>query len=256
MNILLTNDDGIAGEGLLRFAARLQERKEHTVYVLAPDINRSGVSHAISFLSAPVGITEHGTNTWSCSGTPADCVMLAMLGVLPVKPDLVISGINAGANMGTDIIYSGTVAAARQAALYQVPAIALSLVGKAPFHWDQAVDFSVEHLDELVSLWDKDMVINVNIPNTPSYLGMTTTFPALRRYLDKLSVVNVPEGRKYCFVNFGHIKTIPESGSDWDAVSRNMVSISPVFIHPVVRRDRCAVAPDYAGVSPRQENLA
>jgi 5'-nucleotidase len=181
--------------------------------------------------------------------------MLAILGALPVKPDLVVSGINAGANIGTDIIYSGTVAAARQAALYQLPAVALSLVGNPPFYWEEAVAFSVEHLDALVALWDRDMVINVNIPNTPRALGTVTTFPSLRQYQDKLSIVNAPNGRNYCFVNFGHIKTAPEPGSDWDAVSRNMVSISPVFIYPVVRRDRCAAAPEYAGVAPRPENL-
>ncbi|MDR2485419.1 MAG: 5'/3'-nucleotidase SurE [Treponema sp.] len=256
MNILLTNDDGIDGEGLLTFAARLRERKEHTVYVLAPDTNRSGVSQAISFLSGPMRLTGRSANTWVCSGTPADCVMLAVLGALSVKPDLVVSGINAGANIGTDILYSGTAAAARQAALYRIPAVALSLVGRAPFYWEETAAFAADHLEEFAGLWRVDTFINVNIPNTLDIRGIATTFPSLRRYQDNLEMFKTQDGRKYCLVNFGDIITQPEPGSDGDAVARNMVSVSPVFIHPVVRRDQCAAAPEYAGVAPRPESLA
>ncbi|MDR2517854.1 MAG: 5'/3'-nucleotidase SurE [Spirochaetaceae bacterium] len=251
MNILLTNDDGIDGEGLVSFAEGLRRRAEHKVYVLAPDTNRSGVSQAISFLAGPLRLSERGERSWACSGTPADCVMLAVLGALPVKPDLVVSGINAGANIGTDILYSGTAAAARQAALYGIPAIALSLVGKPPFYWKETVDFAVERLGWLAGLWRADTFINVNIPNAPKTGGVATTFPSLRRYEDSLELFQSRDGRKYGLVNFGDIITKPEAGSDGDAVARNLVSVSPVFIHPVVRHDQCPCAPEYAGVSPR-----
>ena len=254
MNILLTNDDGIDGEGLVSFAASLRNQGEHRIYVLAPDTNRSGVSQAISFLAGPLRLSERGEHAWACSGTPADCVMLAVLGALPVTPDLVVSGINAGANIGTDILYSGTAAAARQAALYGIPAVALSLVGKPPFYWKETVDFAVERLMWLAGLWRADTFINVNIPDVPKVAGIATTFPSLRRYEDNLELFEAQDGRKYGLVNFGDIITKPEAGSDGDAVARNLVSVSPVFIHPVVRRDQCAFAPEYAGVAPRPEN--
>ncbi|MDR3341311.1 MAG: 5'/3'-nucleotidase SurE [Treponema sp.] len=237
MNILLTNDDGIDCEGLLRLADMIRSRQDHTVYVLAPDKNRSGVSHSISFFKGPIRLTPHGENAWACSGTPADCVMMAILGALPVKPDLVVSGINEGANIGTDIIYSGTAAAARQAGLYRVPAVALSLVGSKPFYWDQTVAYAVEHLEEFAGLWKPDTFINVNIPNAAAGPeGMVMTVPSRHLYQNSLSVFDAPDGATYCFINWGNIAAEPESGSDWDAVSRNLVSISPVFLHPVVQQ--------------------
>jgi 5'-nucleotidase len=163
--------------------------------------------------------------------------MMALLGVLPVKPDLVVSGINEGANIGTDIVYSGTAAAARQAGLYQVPAVALSLAGSKPFYWERAVTYAVEHLEEFAGFWKPDTFVNVNIPNTEEGpCGMATTVPAIRLYHDGVSVFDAPDGMTYCFVKPGDITAKPESDSDQDAVSRNLVSISPVFVYPVVRR--------------------
>jgi 5'-nucleotidase len=238
MNILLTNDDGIECEGLLKLAEALRGRGENTVYVLAPEGNRSGVSHSIS-LRGPIRIKDYAEDTWTCSGTPADCVMVALLGGLPVIPDLVVSGINAGPNLGTDIIYSGTAAAARQAALHRIPAIALSLAhfGGA-FFWDPAVAFVLEGLPDMITLWAEDTFLNVNIPNTPQMsLGTAITYPSRRRYDDRLAVFAAPDGHRYFFIEGGAIATEEEPGSDWEAVSRNQVSISPVFIHPVAGQD-------------------
>ncbi|MDR2797112.1 MAG: 5'/3'-nucleotidase SurE [Treponema sp.] len=252
MNILVTNDDGIAGEGLLRLVAALRAQGRHRIWVVAPDSNRSGVSHSLSFLSASICLTPQGADTWACSGTPADCVMMAIVGLLPVKPDLVVSGINKGANIGTDIVYSGTAAAARQGSLYDLPAIAFSLAGEGTFYWEPAVSFVVEHLEALIAPWRADTFINVNIPNTPGGPeGILTTFPCLRIYHDGVSVFDAPDGKKYCFINAGPVWAEPEQGSDWDAVSRNYVSVSPVFVHPVVSRDLCPGAPEYAAVAHR-----
>ncbi|MDR1302798.1 MAG: 5'/3'-nucleotidase SurE [Treponema sp.] len=252
MNILVTNDDGITGEGLLLLAVALRAQGRHRIWVLAPDSDCSGVSHSISFLKAPLCLTPRGVDTWVCSGTPADCVMMAILGGLSIKPDLVVSGINKGANIGTDIIYSGTAAAARQGSLYGLPSIALSLAGEGTFYWEEAVSFVVDHLEELQALWKADTFINVNLPNTPGKPeGMLTTFPSLRMYHDRISIFDVPGGRKYCFINGGSIWTEPETGSDWDAVSRNYVSVSPVFVHPVVSRELCPGAPEYTAVALR-----
>jgi 5'-nucleotidase len=254
MNILLTNDDGIGCEGLLRLAEELRSQNRHKIYVLAPDSDRSGVSQAIS-LKKPLRLKAHGPDTWVCSGTPADCVILASMGGLPVKPDLLISGINAEPNLGTDIVYSGTAAAARQGALNHIPSIALSLAGFThPLYWETAVSFAVTRLDELIRLWTEDIFINVNIPNIPEEpAGMAVTFPARRQYDDNLVSFDAPDGYTYCFVNPGPSKCKNDPGSDWEAVFRNQVSVSPIYLHPAVRLDRCAAAPPYEGVAPRTE---
>jgi 5'-nucleotidase len=253
MNILLTNDDGIDGEAFLDLAEALRSRTSHDVYVLAPDSNRSGVSHALTMIHNNVQVRRRAKDTWACSGSPADCVCVAILGGVPVRPDLVLSGINAGTNIGTDLVYSGTAAAARQAALHGVPGIAVSLAGRpGSFCWVEAIDYTVAALPDLLALWTEDVFINVNIPNSPGGPeGTCTTFPAIRQYNDSIVFKGESEG---CFsygLQMGETYTEPEPGSDWDAISRNYVSVSPVFIHPVVRRDRCAGVPDHAGVGKR-----
>jgi len=239
MNILLTNDDGIDSGGLQKLALALRCRG-HRVFVIAPDVNRSGISHALSLFGGPVKLTAQGEDTWSCSGYPVDCVVVALKGALPLKPDLVISGINCGANLGTDIIYSGTAAAARQASLNGVPAIALSLVGNSPFNWDMAATWSVDHLEELLSFWRGMSFVNVNIPNNPDFpRGMAVAWPAAKRYNDSLSIMEAPDGKRWCFLDADEDNEIPEAGSDCDIICRNLVSVSPVYNYPAVLRDLC-----------------
>jgi 5'-nucleotidase len=180
-------------------------------------------------------------------------VLAAVGGGLPgFLPGLVVSGINQGENLGTDILYSGTAAAARQAALLGLPGIALSLAGEPPFHWDMAVDWSVAHLEELISLWKNDTFINVNIPNNPQGPeGAAVTWPALKDYHDRLAFEAAGDGDTRCTFIAGRSSAQEEEGSDCDAISRNLVSISPIFLHPVVRRDLCAGAPDHAATGRR-----
>jgi 5'-nucleotidase len=173
------------------------------------------------------------------------------------RPGLVISGINEGENLGTDIIYSGTDAAARQGSLMGIPAIALSLAGAPPFHWEMAARWAVDHLEELRGFWEEDTFINVNIPNSPGGpRGSRITWPDVKAYRDRL----VPAGERLpvgeggelrYFFEPGNSENPPEAGSDRDAVARNLVSISPIFNHPVVRRDLCAAAPDHAAAGRR-----
>jgi 5'-nucleotidase len=167
------------------------------------------------------------------------------MGALPVKPDLLVSGINAGPNLGTDIVYSGTAAAARQGALHHIPSIALSLAGLTPpLYWDEAVSFAVTRLEALIDLWEEDIFINVNIPNTPEGPeGMALTFPTRRQYRDKLVSFDAPDGYRYCFINSGFIESENDPGSDWEVVSRNLASVSPVYLYPVVPGDRRAASP-------------
>jgi len=252
MRILLTNDDGIDCEGIKHLESALNETGRHEVYVVAPDGNRSGVSHSIT-LRGPIRLVKRSARAWACSGTPADCAIVAALGGLPFKPDLVVSGINVGPNIGTDLVYSGTAAAARQAALHGIPAIAFSLAAhEGPWAWEAAARFAAERIEELSALCVDDVFINVNIPNDPvGPRGLECTFPSRRRYNDKLAVFRAPDGTEYCFIDGGGIDTDPEDGSDQDAVDRGFASASPVFIHPVVRRDSCADVPDHAAASAR-----
>jgi len=234
MNILLTNDDGINSPGIQKLAEVLRSRSKHRIFIIAPDTNRSGVSHAISILHTPVKLTEAGEDAWSCSGFPGDCVIIGMKGALPERPHLVLSGINKGENLGTDIIYSGTAAAARQAGLAGIPAVALSLAGRGVFHWDMAASWAADHLEELISYWRKDTFVNVNIPNSPGGPeGMLATWPAVKIYKDTIEVMNAPDGSRWCFLQLMGESVVMEAGSDCDAVSRNFVSVSSVYNYPV-----------------------
>jgi 5'-nucleotidase len=234
MNILLTNDDGINSPGLQLLAAALRKNTAHQVWIIAPDTDRSGYSHSIRFLWDPIKLSERDAGSWACSGSPADCVIMAQLGALPVTPDLVISGINRGANLGTDLIYSGTAAAARQAGLGNTPAIALSLAGWKDLCWDMAVSWVIEYFEELRNLWIADTFINVNIPNSPGGpAGMAETFPARMIYHDTLAVHNARGGNRFFFVEHGGSGPQAEAGSDWEAVSKNLAAVSRIFVHPV-----------------------
>ena len=140
MKILITNDDGIFSEGITTLKNALIA--DHDVWVVAPDTERSGTSHAITLKDA-VRMSRIDERTYSCGGTPADCVLYSLLGAVDLDPDIVVSGINHGPNIGTDIIYSGTVAAARQAALMDRPAVAVSVVGmQGPLNFELAAEWS------------------------------------------------------------------------------------------------------------------
>jgi 5'-nucleotidase len=250
MNILLTNDDGIEAEGIQKLAEALRSRPEHRVFLIAPDRNRSGVSHAISILSKQVKMTAVGEDAWSCSGFPGDCVIIGVKGGLPKKPDLVLSGINMGANLGTDIIYSGTAAAARQASLYGIPALAVSLAGMDNFYWDMAASWSVDHLEELLAYWRKETFVNINIPNNAGGpKGIAAAWPAVKDYRDVMTVTDAPDGGRCFFLEAGSEALIlSESGCDCDIVSRNYVSVSTVYNYPAVPRDFCPNLPTLASI--------
>jgi 5'-nucleotidase len=124
--------------------------------------------------------------------------MVAALGGFPVKPDLVVSGINAGANLGTDVIYSGTASAAREAALHGIPALAFSLASLGgTVYWERAAAYARDHLEELLSLWKEDTFINVNIPNSPDYPSVPEiTYPSRRDYGNALTGFDAPDGNR------------------------------------------------------------
>ncbi len=231
VTILLTNDDGIYSPGLETLRSVLG--KDHDVWVLAPDGERSGFSNSIT-ISEPIRCTKIDDKRYASSGTPADCIILGTRGAIPVMPDLVVSGINIGPNLGSDIVYSGTCAGARQAVYREIPGIALSLNSfSPPFHFEPVARFVRDNLEEIVKLWNPDHFINVNAPNMEHPKGVEITTPAMRRYDDVLLPFEPPRGGTYYFVDGKPSKTVLEAGTDWHAVEMGKISVSPVMLNPV-----------------------
>ncbi len=236
MKILITNDDGIESPGLK--ALRDVLSAEHEIWIVAPDGDRSGRSHSIT-LREPVRMRKTGDRSYACGGSPADCVLYAYLGAIPVKPDFVVSGINIGPNLGTDIIYSGTAAAARQAALMGYPAAAVSSSSyNPPFHFDAAAKFILNNISLLAELWNPDHFININVPPLEGGRAeVSVTHPSKRVYTDNIVSFTAPNKDRYFFLDGELIKAEPYKNSDWAAVSSGRISISPIYLHPVNKND-------------------
>lgn len=232
MRILISNDDGISSPGLLTLKQKLENR--HEVWVSAPDRERSGTSHSIT-LREPVKFRQLDERMYSCSGSPADSILYALLGAVPVEPDIILSGINRGPNLGTDIIYSGTAAAARQGALVGVPSIAVSVAPlKAPFPFGEAADFVAANIDMLLDLWSSDHFININFPShSDNGYEVVITHPSRRIYSDRAEACSRPNGDMYYFLTGEGIHAREEEGSDWNAIQAGKVSVSPVYLHPI-----------------------
>ncbi len=239
MRILVTNDDGLFSEGIRALADCLRAR--HEVWVVAPESNRSGVSHGITMYGR-LSFARKGEREFSSSGLPADCAMTGTKGLLPAPPDVVISGINHGANIGTDIVYSGTAAAARQAAFEGIPGIAVSLVADGDdadrsvderFLWAPLARFVLDNLETLVSLCERDVFVNVNAPSLPSYRGARLTGIARREYRDTIALHAEGDGTLKRTFESSEILTRGDEDSDWAAVRDGFVSVSRVRAQPV-----------------------
>jgi 5'-nucleotidase len=254
MRILLTNDDGISSPGITLLAGALREAG-HRVFVAAPDRNRSGCSHSIVFLDEPLKIKEIEKDAWSCSGTPVDCVITALLGGIPdidittqgnklnleKGPDLILSGINLGANLGTDLTYSGTAAAARQGSFFGIASVALSLVDNemGTYHWDSILPYITEKLPEFMGFWRPGCFVNINFPNNGKKpAALVPTFPSMRYYNDRIERYTSPDGALYCFAKTGKVEGRPPTeGSDWAEVLKGNAALSVVKSEPVSGRD-------------------
>lgn len=229
MLILLTNDDGIHSAGLQALADEMQSLGR--VVVVAPDRERSAVGHALT-LHAPLRAEEIQTDRWAVSGTPTDAVSLGIHGLLKEKPALVVSGINKGANMGDDLTYSGTVAAAMEATLMGVPAIAISLASKE-FSYDnfrsaaavarQMAETVLEHG------LPADTFINVNVPDSAP-LGIRLTRQGKRVYGDAVVQNRDPRGRTYYWIGAGELSFQDLEGTDFHAVQNGYVSVTPLHL--------------------------
>ncbi len=232
MTVLLTNDDGVESPGLAALRSVLGQK--HDVWVVAPDGERSAMSHYIT-VRDPIRLRKVGEQTYASSGSPADCTIVGMNGGIPVTPDVVVSGINIGPNLGTDIIFSGTVAAARQASFLEVPGIAVSInTYTPPFHLQPVSEFLALHLAEFCRLWNPRHFININAPNLDvAELPVRLTFPSWRLYRDHLERFDSPRGDSYFFLNGDPVETGMEEGSDWHAVSEGAISVTPIYANAI-----------------------
>jgi 5'-nucleotidase len=229
--ILVSNDDGIHSEGIVALADALRDLGE--VVVVAPDRERSAVSHSLT-LHRPLRVEDLGGGRFAVNGTPTDCVNLAINGILPRRPALVVSGINKGANLGDDVTYSGTVSAAMEATLLGVPAIAFSLLGNGGFCFDVAARFARRLTAWVVERGlPPDTLLNVNVPapvDDQPIRGFALTRMGRRRYGDAIVEKVDPRGKKYYWIGGEELAFVEEEGTDFHAVSQNLISVTPIHL--------------------------
>ncbi|MGA2477862.1 MAG: 5'/3'-nucleotidase SurE [Spirochaetia bacterium] len=244
MRILLTNDDSINSDGIKALMRTLSPA--HEVWVVAPETEKSGGSHSITIHDS-LRVRVAGERLFSCRGTPADCVMIALLGLVPVKIDLILSGINHGVNLGTDILFSGTAAGARQGALMGVPSVAISMaIATPPYDFTPAAEFALRNLQIFRELGTDDHFMNVNVPFGASReTRPVITFPSRRIYGQELSQYRAPDGDIYCFISGALPGARPEEGSDSNVLEQGCISISPIHAHP---RNWASIEECYRGV--------
>ena len=238
MRILVTNDDGIDAEGLdvlVRYlkASKGKSGADNEIIVIAPEAERSGVSHSMT-LRHPTKVKKLSDGVYSCSGTPADCIIVARLWVMKEKPDLVVSGINRGPNLGTDIIYSGTCGAARQAALVGIPAIAVSCAQYVPpLDYNACAAFVADNLARLMAAWKPDTFININGPSSNNRsIPARWTIPGRNQYHDNLKCFEGTDGYTYCFLTDGRNERTFDERSDHHAITAGDIALSLIGIHP------------------------
>ena len=232
MKILLTNDDGIESPGLIAMEKALL--KLHEVVVVAPTEERSGCSSALTLLRN-VKIKKIDKNRYVCDGTPVDCVHRTLHGIIDgFVPDIVVSGINLGPNLGTDIIYSGTAAAARQAAIMGIPGVAVSVTASGePFYFENAANFITDNIMIFFENWNSDHFINVNVPSIcTENLKVMTTIPSKRFYTENISHLIKPDGSFDISFNLTKVSHDNKNNTDCYAVENNIISVSPIYIQP------------------------
>ncbi len=229
MLILVTNDDGILSPGLTVLAEKLSETGR--VVVIAPDRERSAISHSLT-LHAPLRADQIRKDFYAVSGTPTDCVNLGIHGLLDQRPDIVVSGINRGGNLGDDITYSGTVAAAMEATLMDVPAFAVSLESDRfnAEDFTTAAEFSAYLASQIVSHGlPTDTFLNVNVP-AGAINGIQLTRQGKRNYTEAVEEKVDPRGRKYYWIGGGELGFHNVEGTDFHAMVSNCISVTPLHL--------------------------
>lgn len=235
MRLLCTNDDGILATGLDTLARAAEPLGE--VYVVAPDREQSATSHSLT-LHHPLRPVQRGERRWQVDGTPTDCVMLAVEALLPERPDFVLSGVNHGQNMGEDVLYSGTVAAAMEGLSLGIPAVAISYawgdLRADPVRLAAQAELLSSLLKHLLSLPDfpRDTLLNVNLPPVPpeQVKGVRLTRLGRRVYSNSITPMNDPWGRPIYWIGGGSAEWHGEPDSDFQAVRDGYVSVTPLHL--------------------------
>ncbi|MBU0516918.1 MAG: 5'/3'-nucleotidase SurE [Proteobacteria bacterium] len=235
MHILVTNDDGILAPGLAALVRRMEET--HRVSVVAPEFEQTAVGHAIT-LADPIRVRRVHRNGrfygWAVSGTPADCVKIGLLELLDSPPDLVLSGINPGPNVGVNVLYSGTVSAATEAAILGLPGVAFSLDAYIDPDFTPAARLAARLVDALAPRlsgdWPEGICLNVNFPALPlaEIKGLSLTRQAVTRLHERFEKRLDPHGRAYYWQCGQEPKHRVEPGTDVWALARGLVSVSPL----------------------------
>ncbi len=230
MHILLSNDDGYLAEGLVALANALRKYAEITV--VAPDRNRSAASNSLT-LEMPLRAHSTDNGFIKVDGTPTDCVHLAITGLLDKEPDMVFAGINHGSNLGDDVLYSGTVAAATEGRFLGLPAIAISLVGSNPTHFETAAEVAATLLKQIIcNPLPKDIILNVNVPDVAieDLKGFQATRLGQRHKSEAVIKSADPRGRVIYWVGLPGTEQDAGEGTDFYAVSNGYVSVTPLQI--------------------------
>ncbi|MCO4770417.1 MAG: 5'/3'-nucleotidase SurE [Deltaproteobacteria bacterium] len=232
--ILVTNDDGIRAAGLEQLAAAAATLGD--VWVVAPESEQSAMAHALT-LHHPLRIREYGPQTFSVDGTPTDCVFFAALHICPRKPDLVLSGVNRGANVGDDVTYSGTVSAALEGVIMGFPGVAVSLVitHDGPRDYAPASKYAVELARDVLRRGLPDKVyLNINVPQIPAeeIKGVRVTTLGHRMYDDRIIACEDPRGKPYYWIGGKRFEAKDIPGSDCNAVLDGYISVTPLHANP------------------------
>lgn len=230
MHIIISNDDGYEAAGITALAKGLAKQAELTV--VAPDRDRSGASNSLT-LDYPIRATKMPNGFVRVDGTPTDCVHLAITGLIETEADMVVSGINAGANLGDDVLYSGTVAAAMEGRFLGLPSVAVSLVGHEGKHFETAVKV-VEMLIEQIHLSELpvDTLLNVNVPDLPwnKIKGLQATRLGHRHKAEPVIKSKDPRGRDIYWVGPPGKEKDEGEGTDFYAIKNGYVSVTPIRV--------------------------
>ena len=230
MRILISNDDGYLAAGLAALNAAVSSIAE--TFVIAPDRNRSGASNSLT-LTRPLRVSTAPSGFHHLDGTPTDCVHVGLTGLMDPEPDMVIAGINHGANLGDDVLYSGTVAAAMEGRYLGFPAVAISLAGSNAQHFDSAAWTALQVLERMQEHpLPRDSILNINVPDLPfeSIKGFRATRLGCRHKSDPVIRSQDPTGREIYWVGPAGEGQDCGEGTDFLAIEQGYVSVSPLQI--------------------------
>jgi len=233
MHILISNDDGLEARGIRRLAEEIAGQADR-VTLVAPDRDRSGASNSLT-LDRPIRVEQRDADVYKVFGTPTDCVHIGITGLLETEPDMVISGINAGGNLGDDVLYSGTVAAAMEGRFLGLPAMAVSLVydRERPTHYDSAARAAGILMRQLLrEPLPADTILNVNVPDLAwdEISGFETTRLGHRHRSEDVIPLDDPRGRKFFWIGAPGGEQDNGPGTDFNAIRRGFVSVTPIHV--------------------------